>query len=71
VANQPHQFKNRDITRCLKAAIAGGVEHPAVHIKLPNGTEYMVGSFGDKSAAPAAVIPKSGKTRQSASRGKA
>jgi hypothetical protein len=49
VANQPHLFKNRDITRCLKAATAAGVERPTVRIKLPNGTEYTVGSSDGKS----------------------
>src|SRR5262245_13681006 len=45
MANQPHAFKNRDITRCLKAASAAGVSHPTVEVHLlPGGaTKYVVG----------------------------
>jgi len=43
--NAPHKFKNRDITRCLKAASAAGVSHPTVEVHLlPGGTtKYVVG----------------------------
>jgi hypothetical protein len=43
--NRPHKFKNRDITRCLRAASNAGVTHPTVEIHLmPSGTtKYVVG----------------------------
>jgi len=45
MANRPHQFKNRDITRCLKAASAAGVHRPTVEVHLlpTGGTKYIVG----------------------------
>jgi len=43
-----HQFKNRDITRCLRAASAAGVRSLTMEIHLPGGTRYVVG--GEVSA---------------------
>jgi len=45
MANAPHKFKNRDITRCLRAASAAGVSRPTVEVHLlPGGTtKYVVG----------------------------
>jgi hypothetical protein len=43
MANMPHQFKNRDITRCLRAAHAAGVRSPTIEVHLPGGTRYVVG----------------------------
>jgi hypothetical protein len=57
MANQPHKFKNRDITRCLKAASAAGVSSPTVEVHLlPGGTtKYVVGGE---------VMPKEKKSEQ-------
>jgi hypothetical protein len=56
MANTPHQFKHREVVRCLKAASAAGMRDPTVHIKLPNGTEYSI------SGAAASPPSKSGRT---------
>jgi hypothetical protein len=63
VANQPHQFKHRDVVRAFKAAAAAGVSNPSVHVRCPNGTVITIDS---KPEAVTAVIPKSGKVRSSA-----
>jgi hypothetical protein len=55
MANQPHQFKHREVVRCLKAASAAGMRDPTVHIKLPNGTEYSI-------SGATAPTSKSGRT---------
>jgi hypothetical protein len=55
MANRPHQFKNRDITRCLRSALAAGVEAPVMTIRLPNGTEYVIGAAGGKAGEKADV----------------
>ena len=63
MANQPHQFKHRDVVRAFKAASAAGVSNPSVHVRCPNGTVITIDSKPD---AVTAVIPKSGKVRQPA-----
>jgi propanediol dehydratase large subunit len=65
MANQPNQFKHRDIVRAFKAAEAAGVPNPSVQVHCPNGTVITIDS---KPEAAAAVIPKPGKVRQPASR---
>jgi hypothetical protein len=64
VANQPHQFKHRDVVRAFKAASAAGVSNPSVQVRCPNGTVITIDSKPD---AVTAVIPKPGKAPSSRS----
>jgi hypothetical protein len=64
MANQPHQFKHRDAVRCLKAASAAGVRDPMVRIRLPNGTELVVGGAGGKTDVASSAVLRPGMVRQ-------
>ena len=64
-ANQPHQFKHRDIVRAFKAAEAAGVRNPSVQVQCPNG--YVITIDGKLDTA-AAVMPKPGKVRSTSPR---
>jgi hypothetical protein len=47
MANQPHQFKHRDVVRAFRAAEAAGVSNPTVQVQLPNGTTLVIGGAGE------------------------
>ena len=55
MANQPHQFKHRDVVRLLRAGSAAGVSNPTVEVHLPGGTKYILGGE---------VLPQSKKPAQ-------
>jgi hypothetical protein len=60
MANQSQPFRQHHVTRLLKAQSDAGVRDPFVKIRLPNGTEYHVGT----GQQPDAVL-KPGKTSSS------
>jgi hypothetical protein len=68
MANKTQLFRQHHVTRALRGAVAAGVPNPSCTVRLPGGATITIDSKPD---AVAAVIPKPGKARQSASRGKA
>jgi hypothetical protein len=66
MANQPHQFKHRDVVRAFKAAAAAGVTDPKIEFQLPNGTTIVIGGGTGNKTNAAASTPN--KTRPAAPR---
>jgi hypothetical protein len=67
MANQPHQFKHRDVVRAFKAAAAAGVRDPQVEIQFRNGTTIVIGPRDAGAKSDVGATPKPTKPRSSAS----
>jgi hypothetical protein len=67
MANQPHQFKHRDVVRAFKAAAAAGVRDPQVEIQFRNGTTIVIGPRDAGAKPDATAISKASKPRLPAS----
>jgi hypothetical protein len=63
VANKSQPFRQHQITRALRAAVAAGMPNPSVSVRCPNGTVITIDSKAD-----AAAVGKPGKVRLSSRR---
>jgi hypothetical protein len=63
MANRPQPFRQHQITRALRAAVAAGMPNPSVLVRCPNGTVITIDSKSD-----AVAILKPGKVRPSSRR---
>jgi hypothetical protein len=70
MANQPHQFKHRDVVRAFRAAEAAGVPNPTVQVQLPNGTTIVIGGAGAKPDAAASTRNKAATPAKAGQAGK-
>jgi hypothetical protein len=61
MANRSQPFRQHQITRALRAAVAAGVPNPSVSVRCPNGTIITVDSKADAVAVlkPSKVRPSS------------